>query len=274
MHAETLAYLLHNLPLEQKTGPRGDPAPGPPAPSPRMIDIPAGTAILGRRPDEGFGWDNEFEAHAVEVPAFSIAKYKVTNQEYLRFVSAGADPPHFWKRKGRNWFYRSMFGEIPLPLSWPVYVTHREAEQYARAMGKALPSEAQFHRAACGAPREGEDRPYPWGNEPPGSRRGNLDFASWDPVPVGATPQADSAFGVSQLVGNGWEWTASAFAPFPGFRPFPFYPGYSADFFDNAHYVLKGGSARTAAALLRRSFRNWFRPDYPYVYAGFRCVEN
>ena len=56
-------------------------------------------------------------------------------------------------------------------------------------------------------------------------------------------------------------------------NPLAFYPGYSADFFDNKHFVMKGGSARTAACMLRRSFRNWFQPHYPHVYAGFRCVS-
>ncbi len=98
----------------------------------------------------------------------------------------------------------------------------------------------------------------------------NLNFASWDPIPVTASP----APGFAQLVGNGWEWTSTVFQPFPGFEPFPFYPGYSANFFDGDHYVMKGASARTAACFLRRSFRNWFRPDYPYVYAAFRCVDN
>ncbi len=68
--------------------------------------------------------------------------------------------------------------------------------------------------------------------------------------------------------------TSTPFAPLPGFRPFPFYPGYSTDFFEGRHYVAKGGSPRTAACMLRRSFRNWFQPRYPYVYAKFRCVEN
>ena len=63
------------------------------------------------------------------------------------------------------------------------------------------------------------------------------------------------------------------FGPFPGFEPFEFYPGYSANFFDGEHYVMKGGSARTAGSMLRRSFRNWFQPHYQYVYAGFRCVR-
>jgi formylglycine-generating enzyme required for sulfatase activity len=64
------------------------------------------------------------------------------------------------------------------------------------------------------------------------------------------------------------------FAPFSGFERFPFYLGYSADFFDGKHYVMKGASARTAACMARRSFRNWFQSQYQYVYAGFRCVEN
>ena len=72
----------------------------------------------------------------------------------------------------------------------------------------------------------------------------------WDPIPVTATPLGDSAFGISQLVGNGWEWTSTVFQPFPGFQPFPFYPGYSARFFDGDHYVLKGASSRTDEVLL------------------------
>jgi formylglycine-generating enzyme required for sulfatase activity len=82
-----------------------------------------------------------------------------------------------------------------------------------------------------------------------------------------------SAFGVIGLRGNGWEWTSSVFEPLQGFRASPYYPGYSADFFDGRHYVLKGASARTAACIARLSFRNWFQPHYPYAYAGFRCVS-
>jgi formylglycine-generating enzyme required for sulfatase activity len=75
------------------------------------------------------------------------------------------------------------------------------------------------------------------------------------------------------MIGNGWEWTSTPFAPFPGFERFPFYPGYSADFFDNKHYVLKGASPRTPSRFTRPTFRNWFQPLYPYIYAGFRCVN-
>jgi iron(II)-dependent oxidoreductase len=273
MHAETFAYMVHNLPPGAKQAPPSNGAASGPAPDGRMIEIPAGTATLGQKPGNGFGWDNEFRECPVETPAFSIARYKVTNGEYLNFVRTGAAPPHFWIRRKDAWLYRGMFGEVPLPLDAPVYVTQQEAAEYARWVGKSLPTEAQFHRAAFGTP-EGDERAYPWGDDPPAPGRGNFDFAGWDPAPATAFPGGDSAFGVSQLLGNGWEWTRTLFAPFPGFETFPFYPGYSANFFDGAHYVLKGGSARTAAPLLRRSFRNWFRPDYPYVYAGFRLVEN
>jgi iron(II)-dependent oxidoreductase len=93
-------------------------------------------------------------------------------------------------------------------------------------------------------------------------------------LPVNAHPLSESAFGVQGMLGNGWEWTSTVFAPFPGFEPFPFYRGYSADFFDGKHFVMKGGSARTAACMLRPTFRNWFQGHYQYVYAGFRCVNS
>jgi formylglycine-generating enzyme required for sulfatase activity len=271
MHAETLAYLLHNLPYDQKTA-----APAPAALSPSvitnsLIEIAAGVATLGQKPGE-FGWDNEFSEHQVNVPGFRVSKYKITNGEYLEFVREGAPAPHFWTRKEDQWFYRGMFSEVPLPLNAPVYVTYAEAASYARTAGKRLLTEPEFHRAAYETPDHVE-RPYPWGNAEPDESHGNFDFHHWDPVEVNATPAGDSAWGVSQLVGNGWEWTATQFGPFPGFQPMPFYPGYSQNFFDEEHYVMKGGSPVTAACMLRCSFRNWFRPNYPYVYASFRVVE-
>jgi formylglycine-generating enzyme required for sulfatase activity len=279
MHAETFVYLLHALPLDQKHVPKI--APLVPAPSPihRMMEIPGGTVTLGQ-PREApyghypFGWDNEFDRHEVSVPAFAMSKYKVTNREYLEFVRAGARPPHFWKWQDGQWYWRGMWQDVPLPLDWPVYVTHEEASAFAAWTGKRLPTEAQFHRAAYATVCGDEEQSYPWGEDQPDCRYGNFGGTRWDPMPVTATPLGDSTFGISQLVGNGWEWTSTVFQPFPGFQPFAFYPGYSARFFDGDHYVLKGASSRTDARLLRRSFRNWFRPDFPYVYGGFRCVED
>jgi ergothioneine biosynthesis protein EgtB len=294
MHAETLAYMFHQLPLDQKMNPGRDPQiPAQPI-RPRMVKIPAGAATLGLpRDGVSFGWDNEYEENAVDVAAFEIDQYPVTNEQFLSFLNAGgyhqrafwADAdwswisssgtthPGFWRRRGDDWYLRTMFNEIPLPASWPVYVSHAEASAFALWSGKALPTEAQWHRAAYGTP-DGSERAFPWGATSPETRHGNFDFQQWDPMPVNAHPEGDSAFGVSDLLGNGWEWTASSFGPFPGFEPFPFYLGYSANFFDQRHFVMKGGSPRTAACMLRRSFRNWFQAHYPHVYAGFRCVTH
>jgi formylglycine-generating enzyme required for sulfatase activity len=174
----------------------------------------------------------------------------------------------FWVQSSNGWNYRTMFEEMPLPLNWPVYVSHAEATAYARWAGKSLPSEPQWHRAAYGTP-QGSERDYPWGNNAPVSSREH-----WNPPNVGDSPELQSAFGLADLLATGWEWTATEFAPFPGFEIVPAYPGYSANFFDGKHFVMKGGSTRTAACMLRRSFRNWFQPHYQYVYAGFRCVKD
>ena len=92
-------------------------------------------------------------------------------------------------------------------------------------------------------------------------------------MPAGSRPAGASAWGVHDVIGNGWEWTSTVFGPLPGFEAMPSYPEYSADFFDGLHYVMKGASPATAKELIRRSFRNWFRGNYPYVYAKFRGVS-
>jgi ergothioneine biosynthesis protein EgtB len=303
MHAETLAYMLHQLPLDRKLAREQASPPVAARAVPHMIEIPAGSATLGMPFPQNragaerfiggtFGWDNEFPELKIEVLGFSIDAFPVTNGEFLDFVceggydhrpfwsetdwewkvKAGIRHPQFWRRHGDSWFYRAMFAELPLPLDWPVYVSHAEAFAYARWAGKELPTEADWHRAAYGSSHDSE-RAYSWGSATPAPSHGNLDFARWDPVPNGRFHEGQSALGVADLVGNGWEWTSTVFAPMPGFEAFPFYPGYSANFFDGQHYVMKGGSARTAACMLRRSFRNWFQPHYQSVYAKFRCVK-
>jgi len=275
MHQETLLYMLHALPDAQKIsgwqlagGASADGA----AMVNRSIEIPAGTATLGS-PRDAFGWDNEFPRHTVDVPAFTIDSLDVTNGEYLAYVQAtGAGAPHFWRERDGAWYRQGMFDEVPLPIDAAVYVTHEEATAYAAWKGKRLPTEAEFHRAAYGTP-EGRERRYPWGDAEPDATRGNFDFTHWDPVRVGSYPAGASAWGVHDLVGNGWEWTSTIFSGFGGFAPMPSYPEYSADFFDGAHYVLKGASPVTARELIRRGFRNWFRPNYPYVFATFRCAS-
>jgi ergothioneine biosynthesis protein EgtB len=291
MHQETLTYLLHQLPRDAKRRPAGVPAPRYDAPPAAVrLDIPAGTALLGARAGEfPFTWDNERPAIELAVPAFGAEATLVTNADYLAFVEDGGYEnracwdedawawrtahdvrhPAFWRRGGDGWLWRGFFEDHPLPPAWPVHVTHAEARAYARWAGKALPTEAEWHRLALG---DRQDAPYPWGDEPPTSAHGNFGFSQWGPTPVGAYPLGQSPLGAHDVAGNVWEWTSTPFAPFDGFEAHPAYAGYSADFFDGKHFVMKGGSWATDPQLLRRSFRNWFYGHYPYMYAGFRLV--
>lgn len=290
MHAETLAYLLHRLPHDKKQGRDAVHDVEHPAPQNTLLAIPPGRARLGRPTTERhLGWDNEYGPHEVDVPAFRIQRYPVSNADYLRFIEADGytrralwtaedwawkesqrvTHPAFWARVEGRWVWKAMFENLPLPPSWPAWVSLAEARAYARWAGRTLPTEAQWHRAAYDA-----GRAYPWGDEAPRpGHHGNFGFARFEPAPVDAHPHGASVFGVEDLLGNGWEWTRTPFAPFEGFERLPFYPGYSANFFDGKHFVMKGGGPRTALPLLRASFRNWFQPHYPHVHAAFRCVE-
>jgi len=294
MHQETLRYMLHRLPYREKRSPASAP---PTEFTGRVtrgetVTIPAGIATAGaRRGGIPFGWDNEFPESRPSVPVFSIDALPVTNGEFLAFVEAGGyglaslwapgdaewlasrgvAHPAFWRQEGGIWLWVGQFDPVPLPESWPVWVSHAEASAYACWKGQRLPTEAEFHRAAFGTP-EGEERAFPWGDSPPAAAHGNFGGDRDDPVPVGSRPKGASAWGVQELVGNGWEWTSTPFAGFDGFEPMASYPAYSADFFDGRHFVLKGASPATPLPLVRRTFRNWFQSRYPYVYAKFRCV--
>jgi gamma-glutamyl hercynylcysteine S-oxide synthase len=295
MHQETLLYMWHRLPFDQKRRPTDYRVTTDGATSEKgEIQIPAGSVQLGAaRGQIPFGWDNEFGATSVDVPRFAIDRCNVTNGEFLEFVQAGGYEqrnlwtddnwqwvrehdywhPTFWERVEAQWLWRGMFELLPLPLDWPVYVSHAEAQAFATWRGGRLPTEAEYQRASYGSQHPQDARRFPWGDAPPDASRGVFDFDSWEPQPVGTHPAGQSAWGVDDLVGNGWEWTSTVFRPFPGFVASPSYPEYSADFFDESHYVMKGGSQATARELLRPTFRNWFRPRYPYVYAAFRCVR-
>jgi gamma-glutamyl hercynylcysteine S-oxide synthase len=263
MHAETLSYILHQLPYDRKLALSQPSAPECGPVEHETISVPGGRVTLGLpRQSAVFGWDNEFEQKVVEVPRFTIDRYLVTNSQFLGFIQSGGyenrslwteddwqwkekhgiEHPVFWIRRNGAFRYRAMFEEITLPLDWPAYVSHAEARAYANWQGKRLPTEPEWHQIGAAT---------------------YVEVNRWDPVPVNALQGP-----------NAWEWTSSPFEPFPGFKPFPFYRGYSADFFDGRHFVLKGGSPRTAHCMLRSSFRNWFQPHYQYVYAGFRCASS
>jgi formylglycine-generating enzyme required for sulfatase activity len=309
MHQETLLYMWHRLPYEHKRGARREArgaSPGNAADAAgrqSLVRIPEGEAVLGADRDAvAFGWDNEFDQHVVPVASFEIDVLPVTNAQFLDFINAGGysdrglwsdegwtwlqseqiHHPAFWfpadlaprashsaesrasdsaaprasRLASRAWQWRGMFETLPLPADWPVYVSHAEASAYAAWKGRRLMTEAEFHRAAEGA------------------TAGHADFAGYDPVAVGSHPETAGEHGVHDLVGNGWEWSSTVFAPFDGFTPMRSYPEYSADFFDGQHYVMKGASPATARELIRPSFRNWFRGNYPFLYAKFRTVAD
>jgi ergothioneine biosynthesis protein EgtB len=296
MHQETLLYMVQQLGEGLKAKPAWLPAhvlSG--ARRCREIEIAAGTATLGAAFDAlAFGWDNEFPETPIEVPAFAIDSVPVTNGEFLEFVErggyarpdlwrpedwtwksrSGLEHPTFWVRPRGIWCYQTLFELLPLVevAEWPVSVSLAEARAYARWRGRRLPTEAEFHRAAYGEP-VARTRELPGAPAP--TSCGNFDFRHWAPTPVGRDAGSASAWGVHDLIGNGWEWTDTAFDGLPGFKAYiERYPGYSADFFDGKHFVLKGASWATAAELVRPSFRNWFQAHYPYVFAKFRCVAD
>jgi ergothioneine biosynthesis protein EgtB len=297
MHQETLLYMIQQLAPELKTRPAWLPDyMFGPAVQRHAVEIPAGRATLGADFEAlTFGWDNEFPTLSVDVPAFSIDSLPVSNAEFLEFVESGAygrretwrdedwawkvrvglDHPQFWVKAPGRWLHQTVFDLVPLAdaAGWPAYVSLAEARAYARWRGQRLPTEAEFHRAAYGRP-DGSEQTSPWVADVPTTARGNFDFRGWAPTPSGSYPRAASAWGVLELVGNGWEWTNTQFVGFPGFKAYiERYPGYSADFFDGKHYVLKGASWATAADLVRPSFRNWFQAHYPFTFAKFRCVS-
>lgn len=297
MHQETLQYILQQLALDRKKRP--DPMPAyrlEGAAAPSKVEVGGGGVVLGADFDAApFGWDNEFPEVEVEVDDFVIDRTPVRNAEFREFMDdggyrrpelwrdedwqwrqrVGLEHPVFWSRENGGFTYRTLFDDLPFDwtANWPVFVSHAEAEAYCRWRGGRLATEDELHRAAYTTPT-GDVRAYPWGDDAPTERHGNFDFRHWAPTPVGCFPDGNSAWGVSDLVGNGWEWTGTVFEPFPGFTPYiPTYPGYSADFFDGLHHVMLGASWATPTRLIRRSFRNWFQRHYPYMFAKFRCVH-
>jgi ergothioneine biosynthesis protein EgtB len=297
MHHETLLYMVQELDYRfKRKPPDGEVTGGASRLRTDRVEVPGGRVVLGAaRGSLEFGWDNEFPEQSVDVADFAIDTAPVRNSEFRDFVmDGGYTDPRLWSEEDwawrerrdihfpRTWVcreggfrYRGLFEERPLQEvgDCPVYVSFAEAAAFTRWRGARLPTEPEFHRAAYGDP-DGPPRAHPWGAFPPGPEHGNFGFRRFSPGPVGAHPAGSSAWGVHELVGNGWEWTSSAFSPFPGFSPMPNYAVYSADFFDGRHYLLLGASWATDDRLVRRSFRNWFQPHYPYVFAKFRCARD
>jgi iron(II)-dependent oxidoreductase len=258
--------------------------------------VAAGPFVMGTS-DDPWAYDNERPGHVVDLPAYYIDTTPVTCGGYLAFMEAGGyddprwwDPagwewrtssgkraPAFWFREGGQWLRRRLGRIEPVPLDQPVqHVCWYEADAYARWAGKRLPTEAEWEKAARWDPETRRSRRYPWGDDPPAGdagHRANLGQRLLRPAPAGSYPGGASAYGVRQLLGDVWEWTASDFSGYPGFRSFP-YKEYSEVFFGPDYKVLRGGSWATHALACRGTFRNWDYPIRRQIFAGFRCARS
>ncbi|HKP89251.1 MAG TPA: ergothioneine biosynthesis protein EgtB [Thermoleophilaceae bacterium] len=253
-----------------------------------MVRIPAGAFLAGAS-GAGFAYDNERPRFEVELPEFHIDAMPVTCGDYAAFAEDGGyRRREWWSDAGWDWVTESgasgplhwtgdgrvrQFDDIrPLDAALPVmHVSWFEADAYARSVGKRLPTELEWEKAASWGPGADAPRTYPWGEEAPTPERANLDHTAWGPVPVGALAAGASAYGVLGLLGDAWEWTASDFRGYPGFRAHP-YREYSEVFFGSDYRVLRGGSWATRPRVARNTFRNWDLPQRRQIFAGFRCA--
>ena len=251
----------------------------PPAPElDEMVEIPAGYFKQGN--DSIDAMDNELPVHQIYLDTYWIDRYPVTCRQYRVFMEAGGyQNPDWWTSDGWKWLQKE---QIKQPLYWsndtqwdnhPVCgVSWYEAEAYTRFVGKRLPTEAEWEKAACWDAVRGDRCIYPWGEAAPDNQKCNHNNAIGQTTPVDAYPAGKSAYGCYDLLGNVWEWTASVFDGYEGFASYP-YAGYSKIYFDRQHQVLKGGSWATRSWALRSSFRNWYHPGVRQMLAGFRCAN-
>ena len=240
------------------------------APAHSLVAIDGGVIEIG---DAGrdFAFDNERPRHRVALAPYELGSRLVTNAEYLQFVDAGGyrqpdlwlsdgwrtvrergwQAPLYWEAVDGRWHTFTLGGEGPLELDAPVvHVSYYEADAYARWRRARLPTEAEWEHAATGR-----------------ALGHLLDDDPDDPRPT-------SGAGLSQLFGDAWEWTASAYLPYPGFRPLTGALGeYNGKFMVN-QMVLRGGSCATPRSHIRASYRNFFPPDARWQFSGIRLARD
>ena len=244
-----------------------------------MIEIPAGEFEMGN--DSVDALDNERSRHQVYLDTYLIDRYPVTCKQYRKFMEAGGyQNPQLWLDVGWQWL---KVAKVTQPLYWtndltwenhPVFgVSWYEADAYARFVGKRLPTEAEWEKAASWDNSAKRRNIYPWGDAEPDAYRCNHDNFADQTTPVNLYPDGQSAYGCYDMLGNVWEWTSSWFDAYKGFESFP-YRGYSQVYFDGKHRVLKGASWATRPWAMRCSFRNWYYPEVRQILAGFRCVSD
>jgi gamma-glutamyl hercynylcysteine S-oxide synthase len=249
--------------------------------SPDMIKIPAGEFEMGSNSPNAL--DNERAAHKVYLDTYFIDRYPITSGKYREFMEFGGyEKAQYWSDAGWKWL---QLEQVKHPKYWcndgaydnhPVMgVSYYEAEAYANFVGKRLPTEAEWEKAARWDERANRSRTYPWGEEEPTQEFCNCStsLSISQTAPVNAYPNGQSAYGMYDALGNVWEWTNSWFDAYQGFEYYP-YIGYSQVYFDNKHKVLKGSSWATRPMAMRASFRNWYYPHVRQIFSGFRCASD
>jgi formylglycine-generating enzyme required for sulfatase activity len=243
-------------PPEGPATPTTEPPPSAPVVPADMIAIPAGEYQIGRNSGDLFD-KYESPQHPVTLKAFYIDKTEVTNADYKKFMDAtGHAAPSTWVngqiKPGTEYF----------PVSG---VAHADAEAYAKWAGKRLPTEEEWEAAAHGR----TPSLFPWGNEQDFSRM-NIKPSGIDaPVRVGASPAGASPFGVMDMSGNVWEWTATEAAAYPGSTE-TVVPNSSG----KRQMVIRGGAFNEKPARCTTTFRNWVPADFKGKELGFRCVKS
>ena len=257
-----------------------------------MVAFPGGHVTIGTT-DRSAAYDNERPLHQVHLDPFLIDRAPVTNGRYLEFMmdggyqreelwsaqgrrwlaETGTESPKYWQHSGDTWTTRVMDLTREVDPTRPVcHVCFYEAEAFARWDGKRLPTEFEWEAAASWDESTQSAQAFPWGDEP-NAMLANIDQLSFDTAPVGTFEENVSPIGCYGMIGDVWEWTASDFRGYPGFRSFP-YREYSEEFFGADYKVLRGGSWATRTGAIRNTFRNWDYPIRRQIFSGFRCARD
>jgi iron(II)-dependent oxidoreductase len=257
------------------------------------IEVPGGLFLMGAQPGR-FSFDNERPAHRVDLAAFLIGRTPVTNATFLTFAEGGGyqrrewwsdegwswkedydiTHPGQWAAGPEGWRQWRVDGWAPLHPDEPVvHVSWFEADAFARAHGARLPTEQEWEKAAAWNQDRQVSQPYPWGEHPPapGDRRASLDQTGLGPLPAGSLPAGAAPSGALGMLGDTWEWTATAFRGYPGFTAHP-YREYSEVFFGEDYRVLRGGSWATRSRVASATFRNWDLPQRRQIFSGLRLA--
>ena len=270
-HQELLITDLKHAFSQNPLGPSYLPRPPAPIPASRrelaFAGYDEGLALIGHE-GEAFAFDNETPRHRVFLRSYELGDRLVTNREYAEFIADGGyarpelwlsdgwaaaqagvwQSPLYWERDGLAF---TLAGRRALEPDEPVcHVSFYEADAYARWAGARLPTEAEWECAAAEHPV-----------------RGNL-------AESGRFHPAPAADGEPQLFGDCWEWTGSAYLPYPGFRPWEGAVGEYNGKFMSGQMVLRGGSCATPASHLRASYRNFFPPGARWQFSGIRLARD